>query len=96
MTYEPIHSAQAQIVTVKENTSFGFVSHHCRDITRSKDKCVVYPYFRVKSLCYRQGRINHWTNRANAWDLALEYQNTPLLDFHVFRLFTTPQNCGAL
>jgi len=27
--------------------------------------------------------------------LALEYQNTPLQIFHVFRLFTTPQNCRA-
>jgi len=27
------------------------------------------------------------------WGLALEYQNTPLLAFHVFRLFTTRQNC---
>jgi len=24
---------------------------------------------------------------------ALEYQNTPLLVFHIFRLFTTRQNC---
>jgi len=40
-----------------------------------------------------QGRINHWANRANVRGLALEYQNTSLLVFHVFRLFTTRQNC---
>jgi len=28
-------------------------------------------------------------------DLALEYQNTPLLVIHVFRLFTTRPNCRA-
>jgi len=43
----------------------------------------------------RQGRINHWANWANARGLALECQNTPLLIFHVFRLFTTRQNCRA-
>ena len=42
---------------------------------------------------YDQGRINHWANRANARGLALEYQNTRLLVFHIFRLFTTRQNC---
>jgi len=36
---------------------------------------------------FSQGRINHWANRANVRGLALEYQNTPLLVFHVFRLF---------
>jgi len=35
MTYEPMHSAQAQSVSVKEKISFGFIGHHCRDITRS-------------------------------------------------------------
>ena len=50
MTYEPLHSAQAQSVRVNEKISVGFVSHHCRDITRSEDKCIFYPYFRVKSL----------------------------------------------
>jgi len=35
MTYEPMHSAQAQSVRVKEKISFGFVDHYCRDITRS-------------------------------------------------------------
>jgi len=35
MTYEPMHSAQAQSVRVKGNISFGFVGHHCCDITRS-------------------------------------------------------------
>jgi len=42
-----------------------------------------------------QGRINHWANRANARGLALERQNTYLLFFHVFGLFTTRQNCRA-
>ena len=46
-------------------------------------------------LSYRQGRINHWANRANARGLALGYQNAPLLVLHVFRLFTTRQNCRA-
>jgi len=50
MTFEPMHSAQAQGVRVRENISFGVVGHHCRDIARSKDKCVFYPYFRVKPL----------------------------------------------
>jgi len=50
MTYEPMHSAQAQSVRVKEKISFGFVGHHYCDITRSEDKCIFYPYFRVKSL----------------------------------------------
>jgi len=27
--------------------------------------------------------------------LALEYQNTPFTGFHIFRLFTARQNCGA-
>jgi len=44
----------------------------------------------------QQGRINHYANRENALGLALEYQNTPLLVFHVFKLFTTRQNCRAL
>ena len=50
MTYEPMHSAQEQSVTVKEKISFRFVGHHCRDITRSEDKNIFYPYFLVKSL----------------------------------------------
>jgi len=33
MTYEPTHSAQEQSLRVKEKVSFGFVGHHCRDIT---------------------------------------------------------------
>ena len=37
MTYEPMHSAQAQSGRVTEKISFGFVGHHCRDITRSED-----------------------------------------------------------
>jgi len=48
MTYEPMHSAQAQSARDKKKMSFLFVGHHCRDITRSENKC--YPYFRVKSL----------------------------------------------
>jgi len=35
MTYEPMPSAHAQSVSVKEKISFGFVAHLCRDITRS-------------------------------------------------------------
>jgi len=35
MTFEPMHSAQEQSVRVKEKTSFGFVGHHCCDITRN-------------------------------------------------------------
>jgi len=35
MTYEPMHSAQAQRVRVKEEIFFGFVGQHCRDIARS-------------------------------------------------------------
>jgi len=50
MSYEPMDSAQAQCVRVKENISFGLVGHHCRDITRSGDKYIFCPYFRVKSL----------------------------------------------
>jgi len=50
MTYEPMNSAQAQRVTAKEKISFGFVGNHCREIIRSKDKCIFYPYFRVRSL----------------------------------------------
>jgi len=50
MTYEPMRLAQAQRVRVKEKTSFGFIGHHCCDITRSKDKCIFYPYLQVKTL----------------------------------------------
>ena len=42
-----------------------------------------------------QGRINHCANRANARGLAHGYQNTPLLVFRIFRLFTTRQNGRA-
>ena len=35
MTYEPMHSAQAQSLRVTEKIYFRFVGHHCRDITRS-------------------------------------------------------------
>jgi len=42
MTYEPMYSAQAQSVRVKENISFGLIGHHCSDITRSEDKCIFY------------------------------------------------------
>jgi len=50
MTYETTHSAQAQSVRVKEKISFLLVGYHCRDITRSEDKCIFYPYFQVKSI----------------------------------------------
>jgi len=50
MIYEPTYSAQAQSVKVTEKIFFGFVGHHCRDITRREDKCIYYPYFRVKHL----------------------------------------------
>jgi len=35
MTYEPMHSGQAQSVRVNEKIFFGFVGHHCCNITRS-------------------------------------------------------------
>jgi len=50
MTYEPMHSAQAQSVRDTEKIPFLFVGHHCRDITRSEDKCIFYTYFQVKTL----------------------------------------------
>jgi len=50
MTYESMHSAQVRSVRVTEKIPLGFVGHHCRDITRSEDKCIFYPYFRVRSL----------------------------------------------
>jgi len=42
VAYEPMDSAQAQSVRV---TKIGFVGHHCRDITRSEDKCIFYLWF---------------------------------------------------
>ena len=54
MTYEPVHSAQAQSVSVNGKISFVFVRHHCRDIRRSEDKCIFYPYFRIKSLRFER------------------------------------------
>jgi len=51
-----MHSTQAQSVRVKEKIYFGFVGHHCRDIT-SEDKCIFNPSFRVKSL-----RFELWVN----------------------------------
>jgi len=50
MTYEPMHSAQAQSVTVKEKISFGFAGHRCCEIRRCEDKCIFYLYFRANSL----------------------------------------------
>jgi len=50
MTYEPMHSAQAQGVRVKEKISFGFVARCCCEIKGSEDKCTFYLYFRVNSL----------------------------------------------
>jgi len=38
------HSRKSQSVRVTEKISFGFVGHHCRDITRSDDKCIFYLY----------------------------------------------------
>jgi len=35
ITYEPMHSAQAQSERGKEKISFGFAGHHCHDTTRS-------------------------------------------------------------
>jgi len=32
MSYEPMHSAQAQSLRVKKKVSFGFVGHNCRNI----------------------------------------------------------------
>jgi len=58
MTYEPMYSAQAQSVRVKENISFGLIGHHCSDITRSEDKCIFYltsessPYVSSYKLIY--------------------------------------------
>jgi len=43
MTYEPMHSAQAQSGRVTEKISFGFVGHHCRDNITSEDKCTFHP-----------------------------------------------------
>jgi len=56
MTYEAMQSAQVQSVSVTEKLSFGFVGHHCRDIARSEDKCIFYPYFRVKTLRFELGQ----------------------------------------
>ena len=50
---------------------------------------------KFKYLQEGHGRINHWVNQANARGLTLKYENTPLLVFHVFSLFTTRQNCRA-
>jgi len=51
MTYEPMHSAQAQRVT--EKISFLFVGHHCRDIIRNEDKYIFSPFLRVNSLRFQ-------------------------------------------
>jgi len=47
MTYEPMHSAQAQSVRVARKK---YRLDLLGDITRSEDKCTFHPYFRVKSL----------------------------------------------
>ena len=52
-------------------------------------------FFTYEWLWFEQGRISHWSNRANARGLALGYENTPLLVFHSVRLFTMRQNCRA-
>jgi len=41
------------------------------------------------------GQSGQMAGASSFWGLALEYPNTPLLDFHLFRLFTTRQNCRA-
>jgi len=46
----------------------------------------------LSTMCV-QGHIIIWANRVNARCLALEYQYTPLLVFHVYRLFTTGFSC---
>jgi len=43
--------------------------------------------------CGRPWAGTDWANRANARSFALEYQNTPFLVFHIFRLLPTRQNC---
>jgi len=43
MTYEPMHSAQAQSIRVKEKIYFVFVGRRCCDITRCENKCIFYP-----------------------------------------------------
>jgi len=53
ITYEPIHSAQAQSVRVMEKISFGFVGRRCCDISKSKDKRIFYLYFRINSLRFQ-------------------------------------------
>jgi len=45
MTYESMHSAQAQSVKSHGKIPFLFVGHHCRDITRSENKRVFCSYF---------------------------------------------------
>jgi len=45
MTYQPMHSAQAQSVRVTEKYILGL---YCLDITRNEDKCIFYRYYRVK------------------------------------------------
>jgi len=50
MTYKPMHSTQAQSVKSHEKKYFGFAGHHCRDITKSEDKCIFYLWILVKSL----------------------------------------------
>jgi len=49
MTYEPMHSAQAKKFEESRKKKFicwSPLSQH----TRSEDKCIFYPHFRVKSL----------------------------------------------
>ena len=51
MTYEPRHSAQAQSVRVKEKYLLDLLVIIATTLqSRSEDKCIFYPYFRVKSL----------------------------------------------
>jgi len=56
MTYEPMHSAQPQSARVTVKIYFGFVGHHCRDITRSEDKSTFYHKILVKPYVLSYGQ----------------------------------------
>jgi len=73
-----------------------FTAEHSHRTLSVTSWCRVYRVFpKLCILNQKQSRNKHWANRANARGLALEYQNTPLLVFHIFMLFTTRQNCRA-
>jgi len=50
MTYKPMHSAQAQSAKVTEKIFFICWSPLSRHYKGSECRCILYPYFRVKSL----------------------------------------------